>query len=152
VKKLLVVLVVSLFCCMSCGSDDEEPSPGGPSGSPPVISDLQCPRTTLDSGEGGGAATVEDCLVGFFDEDEDLETILQKGLYSDQDCGVDPLPDFPIDVRPQTVGQQQGTILFDARIQTNCVAGTYTYEFVAVDSEDSESNELVLQFVLVDGS
>ncbi len=40
--------------------------------------------------------------------------------------------------------------LANLQIKTNCIADTYTYEFMAVDSEDTESNELILHFVLVE--
>jgi hypothetical protein len=94
---------------------------------------------------------VQDCSVEFIDEDEDLETIIETPLYGAQECGEDPLSEISIDVRSYTVGQSQGTILFDARVQTNCVAGTYTYEFAAVDSRRNDSTPpLVLQFVLVE--
>ena len=150
-RKLFVFLALSLLICTSCGGDDGGSKHSGPSGSSPVISDLQCPQTTLDRGQGGGVFTVQDCSVEFIDQDEDLETILETPLYSAQECGEAPLSEISIDVRSQTVGEKQGTILFDARVQTNCVAGTYTYEFSGLDSKSNESNQsLLLQFELVE--
>jgi len=149
-EKLVVVLVVSLLCCMSCGGDDCEvcPRPPRPSGSPPVISTLECNPSSAGVGEDGGAITI-DCSLFFRDPDGDLETVVFTYL---DGCGEDPGP-LEIDVRGQAGLQEQGTIqLANLQVKTNCVADTYTYEFLALDSEDSESNELVLQFVLVDGS
>lgn len=151
-KKLLVVLVVSLFCCMSCGGDDCPTCPGSPrpSGSPPVISDLQCNPSSADIGQSGGVLTIG-CSVDFIDPDEDFETILEKVLFSAQDCGKDPLSDISIDVRSQAAGQQQGTINFGARVQTDCVEGIYRYEISALDSENSEPNTpLGFSFELVE--
>jgi len=88
------------------------------------------------------------CSLFFGDPDGDLETIVFSYL---DGCGDDPGP-LDIDVRGQAGVQEEGTIqLENLQVKTNCVAdNTYTYEFVAVDSEDSESNELVLRFVLVE--
>ena len=147
-KKFLVVLVGSLLCCMSCGDDDcqECPRPPGASGSPPVISSLQCDPGSAEVGEEGGGITM-DCSLFFRDPDGDLETVVFSYL---DGCGVDPGP-LDIDVRSQAGVLEEGTIqLENLLIQTNCAADTYTYDFVAVDSEDSESNELVLQFLLVE--
>ncbi len=147
-KKLLVVFVVSLLCCMSCGSDDCEtcPRPPKPSGSPPVISNLQCNPSSAEVGQGGGAITV-DCSLFFRDPDGDLELVLFSYL---EGCGEDP-GTLAIDVRAQAGVQEEGTIqLANLQIKTNCIADTYTYEFMAVDSEDTESNELILHFVLVE--
>lgn len=88
-----------------------------------------------------------DCSLFFRDPDGDLDLVLYTYL---DGCGDDP-GTLSLDVSVQAGVQEQGTIqLQDLQIQTNCVADTYTYEFMAVDSEDSESNALVLQFVLVD--
>jgi hypothetical protein len=87
-----------------------------------------------------------DCSLFFRDPDGDLETVVFSHL---DGCGNDPGPLY-IDVRDQAGLQEEDTIeLANLVIQSNCVADTYTYEFVAVDGEDSESNELVLQFLLV---
>ena len=147
-KRLLVIFVVSLFCSMSCGSDDCPtcPRPPGASGTPPVISSLQCEPSSAEVGEGGGGITTT-CSLFFRDPDGDLETVVFSYL---DGCGVDPGP-LDIDVRDQAGVDEEGTIeLANLQVKTNCVADTYTYQFVAVDSEDSESNELVLQFVLVE--
>ena len=149
-KRFLILLVACLVYCTNCGGDDGGPIPGRPSGSSPSIFDLQCPETSLNRNQGGGGYTVEGCSLDFIDEDEDMATILQMSLYTAQDCGQAPLADIPIDVRSQTVGQKEGTVVFNARIKTNCVAGTYTYGFVAVDEESNESDTLTLDFVLVE--
>ena len=88
-----------------------------------------------------------DCSLFFRDPDGDLETIVFSYL---DGRGDDPGP-LDIDVRGQAGVQEEGDIVLEnLQVKTNCVADTYTYEFVALDSEDSESNELVLQFVLVE--
>jgi|GEM_PF-5763760 len=88
-----------------------------------------------------------DCTVFFRDPDGDLELVLFSYL---DGCGEDP-GTLAIDVRAQAGVQEEGTIqLQNLQVKTNCIADTYTYEFMAVDSEDTESNELILQFVLVE--
>ena len=90
-----------------------------------------------------------DCSLFFRDPDGDLETVVFSYI---DGCGEDPEP-LDIDVRGQAGVQEDGDIdLENLQIKTNCVADTYTYEFVAEDSEGSESNELILQFVLFDAS
>jgi hypothetical protein len=146
-KKLVVALMVCLFCCLSCGGDDGGSSGGGgPIGSPPVISSLACNPDSAEVDEGGGAIEI-DCTLFFRDPEGDLEEIVYSYL---DGCGSDPGP-LRIDVRGQLVGgQQQGDIdLENLQVKTNCAPDeTYTYQFVAVDSENSESDPLTLNFLL----
>ena len=147
-KRLLVALFVSLFFCMSCGDDDCPtcPGPPGASGSPPVISSLECIPSSAEVGEEGGGIRTN-CSLFFRDPDGDLKTIVFSYL---DGCGDDPGP-LEINVEDQAGVRVEGPIqLENLQIKTNCVADTYTYEFVAEDSEESESNELFLYFVLVE--
>ena len=145
-KKLLVVLVGSLFCCMSCGSDDCQvcPRPPGASGSPPQIANLDCDPDSAPA-EGPGSVTM-DCSLFFRDQDGDLETIVFSYI---QGCGQDPEP-LEYDVSGQAGVQQEGTVLLeDLIVQTTCLAGIYTYGFTAVDSEENESPLETLAFELL---
>jgi hypothetical protein len=145
-KRLVVFPVVVLFLCMACGGDDCPtcPRPPGASGSPPVISILQCNPSSAGIGEGGGAITM-DCSLFFTDQDGDMDTVVFRYL---DGCGADPGP-FSVDVSGQAGVQHQGTVqIQDLIIQTSCAAGTYTYEFTALDVEQNESNALTLSFVL----
>ena len=74
-KKLLVVLVGSLLCCMSCGSDDCPtcPRPPGASGSPPQLANLACVPDSAPA-EGTGSITI-DCSMTFSDQDGDLDAV-----------------------------------------------------------------------------
>jgi hypothetical protein len=147
-NKFFGVLVIFLFLFVGCGSDDCEvcPRPPRPSGSPPVISNLQCNPASAAVGQGGGAITM-DCSLFFRDPDGDLDAVVFSYI---DGCGDDPGP-LDIDVRGQAGVQEDGDIdLENLQIKTNCVAEPYTYEFVAEDGEGSESNELILQFVLVE--
>jgi hypothetical protein len=85
----------------------------------------------------------------FSDQDGDLELIVFSYI---QGCGQDPGPVY-FDVSGQAGGQQQGSILLQDPnapiVQTTCPAGTYTYGFSAVDSEDSESPLETLEFELL---
>ena len=149
-KKMLLVFVALLLSCVSCGGDDCPtcPRPPSPSGSPPVISDLECTPTSAEMGQGGGAISMS-CTLFFRDPDGDLESIVFS--YVDG-CGQDPGP-LDIDVRGQAGVQEQGDInLVNLQVKTNCAADTYTYEFVAVDSEGSESDPLIQPFLLVESS
>ena len=142
VKRLLVVLVGSLLCCMSCGSDDE-PIPGGPSGSPPRIANLECIPPSAPA-EGTGSITI-DCSLFFRDQDGDLEAIIFSYI---QGCGQNPGDDY-FDVSDQSGVQQQGDIeLKDLIIATTCSIGTYTYGFTAVDRKKNESPVEILGFEL----
>ena len=91
-----------------------------------------------------------DCSLFFRDPDGDLETVVFSYI---DGCGDDPGP-LDIDVKGQAGVQEEGDIdLENLQIKTNCAADdTYTYKFVAEDGEGSESNELILQFVLFDAS
>lgn len=143
-KKLLVAVVVSLVCCMSCGGDDGG-SGGGPVGSPPRIAQLDCDPSSATVDEGFGAVMVA-CGVEFEDPDMDLEWILVR---FHQDCGVGQTNEVPKNVVSQTAGRTQGDdLVFDFIAETNCDPGTYDYEILAEDSEDTKSNTLVLPFTL----
>jgi hypothetical protein len=148
-KKLLVVLVGSLLCCVSCGSDDCPtcPRPPGASGSPPQLANLACVPDSAPA-EGTGSITI-DCSMTFSDQDGDLETIVFSYV---QGCGQNPGPVY-FDVRGQAGLQQGGTILLEGLnapiVQTTCSAGIYTYRFTAVDSEGSESPTETLKFELL---
>ena len=144
-NRLLVVLLVSLFCCMSCGSDDEV-DPGRPPGSPPQIADLQCDPSSATIGEGAGATTVM-CTVNFEDADMDLETILVRFR---QNCGGGSWQEVPKNVIGQAAGLTQGEIDFDFIAETDCPASNYPYEISAEDGTNRVSNVLTLQFILVE--
>ena len=150
-KKLLVVLLISLLCCVSCGSDDGESFPGRPPGSSPQIADLECdPSSATQDIEGGGAITVA-CTVNFQDADMDLETMVVRFR---RDCGGGSWQESTEDVISQTAGRTQGSINFDFIARTNCPAGddpdglNYPYEISAEDSTNRVSNVLTLQFIL----
>jgi hypothetical protein len=143
-KKLLVVLVCSLLCCMSCGSDDAVPGSGRPPGSAPQIADLGCDPSSATVGDGSGATTV-DCTVDFEDADMDLETILVRFR---KDCGGGSWQEIPKNVISQTAGRTQGEIDFDFIAETECPASNYPYEISARDSTNRVSNVLTLQFIL----
>ena len=143
-RKLLVVFVVSHLCCMSCGSDDGEPIPGRPPGSPPQIADLGCNPSSATVGEGSGAVTVA-CTVNFEDADMDLETILVRFRRA---CGGGSWQEVPKNVIDQTAGRTQGEIDFDFIAETDCPAGNYPYEISARDGTNRVSNVLTLQFIL----
>ena len=142
-KKLLVVLVGSLLCCMSCGGDDGI-IPGGPPGSSPQIADLGCDPSSATVGDGSGATKV-DCTVSFEDADMDLETILVRYRRA---CGGGAWQEVPKNVISQTAGRTQGEIDFDFIAETECPVGNYPYEISARDSTNMVSNVLTLQFVL----
>jgi len=144
VKKLLVVLVVSLLCCMSCGSDDGEPPSGKPPGSPPQIADLQCDPSSATVGDGNGATAV-DCTVDFEDADMDLETIIVRVR---RNCGGGSWQEFPTNVVAQAAGRTRGAIDFILTAVTDCPAGNYPHEVSARDSTNRVSNVLTLQFIL----
>ncbi len=144
-KTLLAILLASLFCCMSCGSDDAV-DPGRPAGSPPQIADLNCDPTAVTVGEGSGATTV-DCTVSFSDADQDLETILVRFR---QNCGTGSWQEIPNDVIAQTAGRTQGQLDFDFIAETNCPASNYPYDITAEDSTGRVSVVLTLQFLLED--
>ncbi len=141
-RNLLAVLVVSLLCCVSCGSDDAV-DPGRPAGSPPQIADLDCIPDSAAVGENGGAITL-DCSVSFEDADMDLETII---LRRQRNCGGS-WQEFPTSVVDQTAGRIRGTIDFQITALTNCPAGNYPYEISAQDATNRVSNVLTLQFLL----
>jgi hypothetical protein len=145
VKRLLVVLVGSLLCCTSCGSEDD-PIFGGVPGSAPQIADLLCDPSFATVGDGSGAITVE-CTVNFADADMDLETILVR---SRRDCGGGSWQEVPKNVVSQTAGLTQGEILFDFIAETDCPASNYPYEISARDSTNRVSNILTLQFDLLE--
>jgi len=144
VKRLLVVLVGSLLCCVNCGSDDGELIPGKPPGSSPQISDLGCDPSSATVGDGSGATKV-DCTVGFEDADMDLDTILVRFR---RDCGRGSWQEVPKNVIGQTAGRTQGEIDFDFIAETDCPASKYPYEISAQDSTNRVSNVLTLQFIL----
>ncbi len=154
-KKLLVVLVCSLLCCMSCGSDDCPtcPRPPGASGSPPVISVLNCRPESAARNEGGGSIRLN-CTVSFIDPDRDLDEM----FFSSQECGEGPWGEYPVlsdpalgDVSSQAEGQREGEIVFGIFVDTDCEdEGPYLYEISALDSEDNESKPLKLFFVLTE--
>ncbi len=145
-KKFLVVLAISLLCCVSCGGDDNGSDPEGPSGSSPQIADLECNPSSVPVGEGSGATTVA-CAVSFQDADMDLETILVRFR---KDCGRGSWQEVPKNVVDQTAGKIQGDIHFDFIAETDCPASNYPYEITAKDSKKHVSNVLTLQFVLED--
>ena len=140
-KKLLVVFVASVFLCMSCGDDDS--GSGGPSGTAPVISNLQCDPSTAAIGEGGGGITM-DCSLFFRDQDKDLHRVVFSYL---DGCGSAP----PLDqnVSLAAGGLETGTIeINDLIIYTDCDPGSYTYQFQAIDRNGNKSNKLTLVFDL----
>jgi len=140
-KKLLVVLVASLCCCVSCGSDDS--IPGRPSGSPPQIADLGCIPDSATVNENGGAVTSA-CTVSFEDADMDLETIIVRRR---KDC-AGSWQEFPTNVVDQTAGRIRGVIDFQLTALTNCSPGNHPYEVSAQDRTNRVSNVLRLQFLL----
>jgi hypothetical protein len=145
-KKLLDVLVVlvgSLLCCVSCGSDDA-PSFGGVPGSAPQIADLQCDPSSATEDDNGGAITVA-CTVNFEDADRDLETMVVRFR---RNCGGGAWQEATEDVISQTAGLTQGEVLFDFIAETDCPASNYPYEVSARDSTNRVSNILTLQFRL----
>jgi hypothetical protein len=142
-KNLLVVLAVSLVCCMSCGSEDAV-YPGRPPGSAPQIADLVWDPPSAIVGDGSGATEV-DCTVSFQDADMDLETILVRFR---RDCGGGSWQEVPKNVISQTAGRTQGEIDFDFIAETNCPANNYPYDISARDSTNRVSNVLTLQFNL----
>ncbi len=144
-KKLLVVLALSLVCCMGCGSEDAV-DPGRPPGSAPQIADLEWNPSSAIVGDGSGAVTV-DCTVSFQDADMDLETILVRFR---RDCGGGSWQEVPKNVISQTAGRTQGEIDFDFIAETNCPVNNYPYDISARDSTNRVSNILTLQFIILD--
>ena len=142
-KRLLIVLVASLFCCVSCGDDDGSDHSGAP-GSSPQIADLACDPSSVTAGTGSGAITV-DCTVNFEDADMDLETIVVSFR---QDCGGGARKEVPKNVVNQAAGRTQGEVVFDFIAETDCPAGNYPYEITAEDGTNRGSNVLTLQFIL----
>jgi hypothetical protein len=142
-KKLLVVLVGSLLCCVSCGSEDD-PIFGGVPGSAPQIADLECDPSSATVGDGNGAVTVE-CTANFADADMDLETMVVRFR---RNCGGGAWQEATEDVISQTAGLTQGEVNFDFIAETDCPPSNYPYEVSARDGTNRVSNILTLQFNL----
>ena len=116
--KLLVVLVASLFCCMSCGSDDAV-DPGRPAGSPPQIADLDCFPASATENENGGAITLA-CTVNFEDADMDLETLVVRFR---RDCGGGSWQEIPKDLEAGIKSNADVT-RYDYHVTSQNVAAT----------------------------
>ena len=139
-KEFLTRVLVPGFClvlCLAagCGGDEGE-------GGPPRISNLFFGPTSTFVGWHNGEVGVS-VSMDYADSDGDLAFVRM----STRPCGEDPVQH--VDVAPVGItGSTEGVVWLAPRVTTACPAGTYLYEFSAVDRKGHQSNTLEASFTL----
>ena len=131
-RSTIWMLVAFLFFVVSCGGGGSDTSSSsGPVSTAPGISNLTFTPTSVQVGDGGGAATVTGS-VEFIDKEGDLTTLKIRstdGTVAD------------VELTSDYNGLTSGTIPVIVIVDTS-TAGSFPFQVWVVDAAGNSSNEL----------